>query len=661
MWLLKTDGSYELKEYISVIGRPEYAILSHVWVLDGEVSMKHIRDDLGKAKQMPGFRKIRKSCDTARRNGLKWIWIDTCCIDKTSSAELSEAINSMYAWYGEAKVCYAYLSDVKDCEEDPTDAESSFRRSRWFRRGWTLQELISPRSLDFFAENWESLGTKVSLADVLQKVTLIDRKVLLHDTLLEKVSIARRMSWAAQRDTTRAEDRAYSLMGIFNVNMPTMYGEGQRAFTRLQLEILRQSSDQSIFAWGTIHDHDNFVKHEPFFTSSLERPSERRSLLASSPDMFLHSADVEPIPLNSFVDTFKQRIPVLEYYPTNYGIRIHLPLITKRGTPNCFALLACRDGTHGIGLLLRRMDTTPLLDFASSRNNRRHQYYVGLHGGEEDHRGPSFRVFRLPRLPEDRRTLRERVVVTDMYLHSHNPNPERSLASQGSASSDTSRDLLRVRQAKPQKEFVFIFPGYLITRLQKQGFKLDRNKNVPGYTPVKMWSCSEGGSQLKLTLSTHASPPQAVVLFRGPKEAFALAIGVTPAGHAWADGLVKGNEGSEDGDWQGSAHDAAKRIWSKYSDVGSAEDFSMTSWNHYTRVFGNDTSAVRVTFKPLVAVEEQVEGRVRVRCECNIELIGTAHGPQRSRKPSLLVDAANNLADTAVESKACANGRMYLT
>ncbi|RDX41410.1 HET-domain-containing protein, partial [Lentinus brumalis] len=247
MWLLNTR-TQKLKRFDSDSDRPRYAILSHVWGKD-EVSLIDIQD-LAKAKKKDGFQKVSQSCAVAHQDGYSWIWIDTCCIDKTSSAELSEAINSMYAWYGEAEVCYAYLSDVKDSsQEDPSGDGSSFRSSRWFTRGWTLQELIAPRSLYFLARNWKRLGTKRSLADVLQDVTLISRSVLLHERLLDDVSIARRMSWAARRETTRVEDRAYSLMGIFSVNMPTIYGEGEKAFIRLQLEILRQSPDQSIFAW----------------------------------------------------------------------------------------------------------------------------------------------------------------------------------------------------------------------------------------------------------------------------------------------------------------------------------------------------------------------------------------------------------------------------
>ncbi|TFK80359.1 HET-domain-containing protein [Polyporus arcularius HHB13444] len=371
MWLLNTR-TQKLKRFDSDSDRPRYAILSHVWGKD-EVSLIDIQD-LAKAKKKDGFQKVSQSCAVAHQDGYSWIWIDTCCIDKTSSAELSEAINSMYAWYGEAEACYAYLSDVKDSsQEDPSGDGSSFRSSRWFTRGWTLQELIAPRSLYFLARNWKRLGTKRSLADVLQDVTLISRSVLLHERLLDDVSIARRMSWAARRETTRVEDRAYSLMGIFSVNMPTIYGEGEKAFIRLQLEIIRQSPDQSIFAWGSIHTHQVFLDNQHSFSDGPKWTSEYRSLLASSPEMFADSASIESVPLESFGEQLTLTIPVPEYYPTNYGIHIHLPLYRMHGTPMCFALLACRDKQGILGLLLRRVDGSPNRygwgrRFMSSRN-----------------------------------------------------------------------------------------------------------------------------------------------------------------------------------------------------------------------------------------------------------------------------------------------------
>ncbi|KAI0350690.1 HET-domain-containing protein [Trametes cingulata] len=227
-----------------------YAILSHVWSDDGEQSFQELKALIESGGSLrKASAKVREFCRFARSQGYHWVWIDSCCIDKTSSAELSEAINAMYRWYADAHVCYAYLADVSD-QEDPRRVSSTFRRSKWFTRGWTLQELIAPRFLVFLSKTWTVIGTKSSLARTIEEVTGVDRDVLTFAKPLEAVSVARRMSWAAGRQTSRLEDEAYSLMGIFGVYMPTIYGEGYNAFVRLQEEILRHISDQSLFVWG---------------------------------------------------------------------------------------------------------------------------------------------------------------------------------------------------------------------------------------------------------------------------------------------------------------------------------------------------------------------------------------------------------------------------
>ena len=177
--------------------------------------------------------KIRHACRIARENGYRYIWIDSCCIDKASSSELSEAINSMYRWYCLSTVCYAYLADVPP-GKDSREEESAFRRSRWFERGWTLQELIAPSSVTFLAADWTPIGSKHILADLIEDIAGIPDEALLHAQSLDEFSVAQRLSWAARRETTRVEDRAYSLLGIFDINMPTLYGEGELAFRRLQ-------------------------------------------------------------------------------------------------------------------------------------------------------------------------------------------------------------------------------------------------------------------------------------------------------------------------------------------------------------------------------------------------------------------------------------------
>ncbi|EEU42748.1 uncharacterized protein NECHADRAFT_47276, partial [Fusarium vanettenii 77-13-4] len=226
---------------------PKYAILSHRWAANpqDEVTFEDMTMRIEAAREKSGFKKIIGCCAQALRDGLHWVWIDTCCIDKRNSAELSEAINSMYSWYEKSEICYAYLEDVYGLAED----EEEFRKSSWFTRGWTLQELIAPAEVEFFTNNWVKVGTKSGLASTLEKITRVAKSALVNGVHAYKASVAEKMSWGAHRKTTRAEDQAYSLMGIFGVNMPTLYGEGHRAFARLQHEIMRISHDHSIFAW----------------------------------------------------------------------------------------------------------------------------------------------------------------------------------------------------------------------------------------------------------------------------------------------------------------------------------------------------------------------------------------------------------------------------
>jgi hypothetical protein len=227
---------------------PMYAILSHTWH-DDEVLFEDLRD-MARASKQDGFRKIRFCCEQALKEGLQFIWVDTCCIDKNSSAELSEAINSMFRWYRQAKACYAYLQDVSEL---PTLENGDVEiQSRWFKRAWTLQELLAPRRLVFYSNNWTNLGTKNGqLKAAVSRATRIEEDYRTGKAL-EMASIAKRMSWAARRQATRAEDIAYSLFGIFNVQMPLLYGEGLRkAFMRLQDEIMKSSSDHTLFAWAS--------------------------------------------------------------------------------------------------------------------------------------------------------------------------------------------------------------------------------------------------------------------------------------------------------------------------------------------------------------------------------------------------------------------------
>src|SRR6266480_713025 len=226
------------------IGRniPKYAILSHTWE-EEEVSIKDM--SLPSRNNKKGYRKVEMTCQIASQAGFGYAWVDTCCIDKSSSAELTEAINSMYRWYQRAEVCYVFLADL------PASASLNvaLQNCRWFTRGWTLQELIAPGIIFFFDQEWNNRGTKRELVEDLSRITGINTKILLHAQRLSSVAVAQKMSWAANRKTTRVEDAAYCLLGIFNVNMPLLYGEEEKAFRRLQEEIIRSTSDFSIFAW----------------------------------------------------------------------------------------------------------------------------------------------------------------------------------------------------------------------------------------------------------------------------------------------------------------------------------------------------------------------------------------------------------------------------
>ena len=241
----------DLRYFANAYDCPPYAILSHTWGAD-EVLFHDILS--GDFSQKQSWVKIRSALKQTREDGNSYLWVDTCCIDKSSSAELSEAINSMFDWYEQAAICYVYLSDVRDLYESSDRDE--FVNSRWFVRGWTLQELIAPPDVAFFDSNWSYITKRSSAATRLGKITGIGEAVLRSDrgnlgAVLQGYSVAQRLAWASGRHTTRLEDQAYSLLGLFGVNMPLLYGEGSKAFKRLQTEILRANTDLSILAWNS--------------------------------------------------------------------------------------------------------------------------------------------------------------------------------------------------------------------------------------------------------------------------------------------------------------------------------------------------------------------------------------------------------------------------
>ncbi|PHH76283.1 hypothetical protein CDD80_1664 [Ophiocordyceps camponoti-rufipedis] len=316
MRLLRTDNLTVCEFAYGYV--PEYAILSHRWGRD-EVTLQDVQ---ARDRSKEGFTKIERCCARAREDGFRYVWIDTCCIDKTSSAELSEAINSMFVWYYRADRCYVHLADVPF---------RSIGESAWFTRGWTLQELLAPPECHFLDESWAHIGTKTLLQQAISDRTGIPLDILSGDTDIEKASIAQKMSWAAKRETTRVEDRAYSLLGVFGINMPLIYGEGERAFFRLQEEIMKVSDDHSLFAW--------------------ESPDARGGLLATSPAAFLQCGSI--VPYNPF-DT-----PHGPWTVSSRGVYVDIRFVGcgRRGLG--MAVLHCKDRNRGnkpLAIYLR--DTT---------------------------------------------------------------------------------------------------------------------------------------------------------------------------------------------------------------------------------------------------------------------------------------------------------------
>ena len=327
----------------------EYAILSHRWVKEVDYVemvdlMKMKKGDRDEIRTRDGYQKILRSCRQAKNDHVKWLWVDTCCIDKRSSSELSEAINSMYRWYESSKICYTYLHDFEGWSFPIKPDHEKFPAfngwPEWFSRGWTLQELIAPRMLLFFNKQWKSIGTKRTYADDLNRITRVPKAVLMDGMVSNRPCVAQIMSWAANRKTTRIEDRAYSLLGLLGVNMPMLYGEGKEAFLRLQLEIIRKSNDQSIFAWAP----------------NRSIPWNGGGVLADDPSLFGDCHDIEKMELDEYMVQLQERLPNDGSCPvsladerlgtcsvTNRGIQIWLLVTPHDHCPTVFfrAALAC--------------------------------------------------------------------------------------------------------------------------------------------------------------------------------------------------------------------------------------------------------------------------------------------------------------------------------
>ncbi|KAI1127088.1 heterokaryon incompatibility protein-domain-containing protein [Nemania abortiva] len=330
--------SLEFEEFFGVT-IPRYAILSHTWG-EEEVTFQDWSN-----RNKAGY-KIHAACARARADRLDYLWVDTICIDKTNSTELSEAINSMFAWYAKSSRCYVYLSDLHKtqssyAEDDDTAGPvhtEQLRRCRWFTRGWTLQELLAPQYVYFFNSNWQRIGWKhdPEFCTRISKITGIDTQYLNDRDLIFTAGFSVRMSWAARRKTTREEDIAYCLLGLFGVNMPLLYGEGKRAFLRFQEELIRRSNDQTIFCWSQPNQISGRIKYEEAAPGGV---------LAPHPCAF--AGGEEYIPLSSRTS---------DYVLTNNGLSITLPA-AKINNDYFIVLLAAQtiEGKQ-LALILQRSD-----------------------------------------------------------------------------------------------------------------------------------------------------------------------------------------------------------------------------------------------------------------------------------------------------------------
>jgi len=289
---------------------PKYTILSHTWGED-ELSFHDWRDSSLRAQRVKtkGYVKIQEACRVAAKS-TNYLWIDTVCINKESSAELSEAINSMFAWYQNSAVCIAWLDDFV-CDFTDPKSWGRLQGVRWFTRGWTLQELLAPREVEFFDASWQHFGTKTTLAIHLSVVTGIHVDYLSEPESIFRAPVARRMSWVATRTTSRAEDIAYCMLGIFEINMPLLYGEGSRAFIRLQEEIIARTNDHTIFCWSwpTAADLDS---HPSWYGCLAPRPITFRDSGRFEEDQ---SHTLAPNPAN---------VSSSDHQLTNNGLRINL-------------------------------------------------------------------------------------------------------------------------------------------------------------------------------------------------------------------------------------------------------------------------------------------------------------------------------------------------
>ena len=374
--------SLQMQEFIDRPSFP-FAILSHTWGNE-EVNFQAF-NNVATRTAAKGWTKIEQTCREAKRCGFDYVWIDSCCIDKTNNAELSESINSMFQWYSEAELCLVYLDDF-DANVTASDRDAMLRQTRCFSRGWTLQEIVAARAANFYDGAWNQFGTRSSLRDELTSITKIDANIFFPSQnpytvgirdLLDAIPVGRRMAWAVSRKTTRPEDMAYCLIGLFGVSMPMLYGEGgEQAFIRLQEEIIRDKNDLSLFAWRARDSstHRGILAHSPdefAGLSSLEfeqdikfNPDFSMSNKGLRINTFLRPLDAESrtvvMPLHCYDEGAKgeKMPPQFGVYLQHEGARVYV-----RIRPDVFAVLSAPIPISSgnkifISKRVRRADTT---------------------------------------------------------------------------------------------------------------------------------------------------------------------------------------------------------------------------------------------------------------------------------------------------------------
>ncbi|KAL1941360.1 hypothetical protein VTO73DRAFT_7177 [Trametes versicolor] len=588
MYLLNT-ATVELHRF-DKLKVPPYAILSHVWgtieqTFRDTPLVKGARDKRGVFQRVSDHalrrpsKKIKGACAKALHDGYRWLWADTTCIDAGNSAELSEAINSMFDIYAKSSMCYAYLEDVPP-GEDPHPPESSFRRSKWFRRIWTLQELIAPASVVFLSSDWQPIGAKWRLAPLIESVTNIDQLVLTHKRPLEEVSIACRMSWAARREARREEDRAYALMGIFGVCMPTIYGErGRAAFIRLQEEIVKRSEDQSVFAWGpALHDHGSGTFVANAKEHDYEPQTDTETLFASSPSDFAGCADLSPIPLQEFAARLgfdRENVPV--YTPTAAGVRTTLPVVPlgqTSKTPNAMlGFLACVDGNGRLVALYLR-----------AHSNKGSKLLVGGYVSQ----GSRVNSYcRTTRLSSSEQYLICSSNLQEVIIHSSRPSFARERSgSPGSSSSPSRHSLIffeppcTIRISHAARKSLERM-GYITPVLPERGFRLTsageaRSISFIGYQPftVHFGVCAIDAQAVG---STQSAQLWATVTFDSGSDVDSLLV--KPDCGDLASVLLEAPPGYAEG-----------------KDVCPDESMLVQQWKDHRRAFGNKSGEVRLAF-----------------------------------------------------------------